>query len=216
MKIDSVIKLLVPKDRFFFDILEKASKNLIKVTYEFRKFGVAEEKGNFATLSMQIKDLEHEGDKMTYRIFEALNKSFITPLDREDIKAMTTGIDDIIDIIDSIAARVVLYKINRMTDEMIEMIEILYRSVEEIDSAVCMLKDHSKCTGDVHETFKRIHKLEEEGDRIYRMSIAKLFEKEKDPITLIKLKEIYEAIERSIDMCKVTGDTIETVFMKNA
>jgi uncharacterized protein len=215
MKLDTIIKLLMPKDKFFFEMIEKSCENLVRVANEFRKFADLKGNGGVVALAARIKDLEHDGDKTTYHIFEELNKTFLTPLDREDIREITGGIDDIIDIIDSTSAKIVLYKIIDISPEMKQLMDIIVKSTEEIRTAISQLRKihHGP---NLRDLFRRIHILEEEGDRIYRNSIADLFNEERDPITLVKMKEIYEAIERTIDKCKVTGDVIETVFMKNS
>ena len=215
MNLDNIIKLLKPKDKFYFDSLERSSSNLVEAALEFKKFAKAKKGEAFEELTRKIKDLEHEGDKITYKIFEELNKTFLTPLDREDIRELASGLDDVLDIIDSIAARIILYKIKEMTPQMQDMLDVVLQSVEQLDEAIKKLRDIHGAK-DIHQTFYRIHQLEEDGDRLYHKSIAELFENEKDPLTLLKLKEIYEALERTIDRCKVTGDTIETVFMKNS
>ena len=215
MKIDSLIKLMLPRDKFFFEMIEKSSDNLLAAASEFIKFSTASKQNGFIELSRKIKDFEHEGDKITYKIFEELNRNFLTPLDREDIRDLTSALDDVLDIIDSIASRIVLYKVESMSNDMRGLLEVILKSVEQLHIAVKRLRKIHQ-NKDLRLIFEEIHKLEEDGDKIYHEGIARLFEKERDPITLIKQKEILEALERTTDRCKFAGNVIETVFMKNS
>jgi len=204
---------LIPKDEKFFDILEEAAENVHKATIAFKDL-VA----NWSVNSDKIKlihDLEHEGDRMTHEVIDRLNRTFITPIDREDIHSLATEIDDVIDIIQSTMDRMVLYRIDKSSPILVSMVEVLIKASEAIVKAVKSLRDlkHSRRTLDF---CIEINRLENEGDAILKSALGELFSDHKDVLEIIKWKEVYEAAEYATDKCEDIANVIEGIVVKNA
>lgn len=160
----------------------------------------------------RIVNFEHEGDKITHRIMRMLNQTFITPLDREDIHALTSALDDVMDAIEAAASRMVLYKIERVTPEAKKMCEIIVTSAEQMVEAIA----HMPKPEDVEEHCIEINRLENAADEIYREATAALFEGEPPPLDVIKWKEIYEILETATDRCEDVANIVEGIALKNA
>lgn len=160
----------------------------------------------------RIKDLEHAGDDLTHTVMTRLNQTFITPFDREDIHVLSSRIDDVLDLIDSAASRMVNYRIVGVRPGVADLAAVLEKATEQVSAAVRALgkKDHilSYCI--------EIKRLENEGDRLSRALIGRLFDEEKDPVQIIKWKEIIEVIETAVDKCEDVANVLETITLKNA
>ena len=160
----------------------------------------------------RMKDLEHIGDTITHDLNTRLNQTFITPFDREDIHELASKVDDVLDLADAAAGRLVLYGVKSIRPGVVELAQILETATREILAAVRLLdkQDH------ILDHCIEINRLENEGDRICRALIATLFTEEKNPVEIIKWKEIIEAIETAIDKCEDVANVIETVVLKEA
>ena len=160
----------------------------------------------------RMKDLEHIGDTITHDLNTRLNQTFITPFDREDIHELASKVDDVLDLADAAAGRLVLYGVKTIRPGVVELAQILETATREIVAAVRVLdkQDH------ILDHCIEINRLENEGDRVCRALIATLFEEEKNPVEIIKWKEIIEAIETAIDKCEDVANVIETVVLKEA
>ena len=160
----------------------------------------------------RIKDLEHRGDEMTHNLLRKLNQTFITPFDREDIHRLASSIDDVLDFVNAASDRMVLYKIQNPPAAAVELAALIVRQGEEIAKAVSLLESSKG----VMEHCVEVNRLEDEADRICRAAIAHLFDVEKDPITLIKFKELYEALETATDKAEDAANVLEAVVLKSA
>ncbi len=163
-----------------------------------------------------IIDLEHEADAVNDRILDRLNQTFITPIDREDIFALANGLDDGVDFLQGTLQRIVIYRAGPVKEGAAAMTKLLLEATEEIIKAFSLLKDIKKNRVQLLETTHKIGKLESEGDRVYRHEIANLFDNVKDPIDLIKWKDILENLEDTMDHCEDISDMIRGVVMKYA
>jgi len=161
----------------------------------------------------EIEEIEHRGDSLTHEIVKKLNTSFITPIDREDILAMASSLDDVIDLIHAAATRIVLFKITEPTPQAKELGFIILRSARELERGISRM---STRMGEVYEHCVEVNSLENEADRVCRDAIAWLFEHEKDPVAIIKWKEIYETLETATDRCEDAANVLEGVALKNA
>ncbi len=202
-----------PKEEKFFEMLERASANLMKAGSAFKDL-----LENFSDVELKvkkIKEIEHEGDIITHEIFDKLNRTFITPIDREDIHQITSELDDVLDFILATADRLLLYKIKKPTPETIKLTEVLISAIEVLGKAIYSLKDrkHSRRTLDYCVEANR---LENEGDMIHKSAIAELFSDGKDAVEIIKWRDIYEHLESAIDKCEDVADTVEGIVVKNA
>ena len=170
--------------------------------------------GNYTTLNEKnaiLKNLEHEGDQLTHRLFTIIDRTFITPLDKEDISELTSAIDQVLDGTYGASDRLVLLKIQRPSQYMQEFANLLLTACQEIYKGVVEL--HKGKRESLLEHSKVISNCEHEGDNIYRLAIANLFDKD-DAIEIIKLKEIYETLESALDRCRDVADVIEDIALK--
>lgn len=163
-----------------------------------------------------IIDLEHEADAINDKIIDELNQTFITPIDREDIFALANGLDDGVDYLQTTLQRLVIYRTGQAKEGVVSLTKLLLESTGEIIKAFELLKDIKKNRELILESTHRIGKLESEGDRVYRQEIAFLFDNVKDPIELIKWKDILENLEDTLDHCEDVSDMIRGVVMKYA
>lgn len=166
----------------------------------------------FDKYAERIKDIEHTGDNLTHTLLTRLNQTFVTPFDREDIQALSSRIDDVLDLIDAAASRMVTYKIAHARPGVADLAHILYETTRQVVVVVGALNKHDA----VLEKCIEINRLENEADRLSRILIARLFDEEKDPVQIIKWKEIIEVIEAAVDKCEDVANVIETVTLKNA
>lgn len=190
-------------------VLQNQANNLVnasKVLFELI--------GNYSTLNEKnaiLKNLEHEGDKLTHRLFTIIDRTFITPLDKEDISELTSAIDQVLDGTYGASDRLVLLKIQRPSQYMQEFTNLLLTACQEIYKGVVEL--HKGKRESLLEHSKVISNCEHEGDNIYRLAIANLFDTD-DAIEIIKLKEIYETLESALDRCRDVADVIEDIALK--
>ncbi|MEP6924113.1 MAG: DUF47 family protein [Pyrinomonadaceae bacterium] len=166
---------------------------------------------NFAVHIKHIKELEHGCDEINHKITLKLNKSFITPFDREDIYTLAVGLDDICDFIDAAARAVVMYHIREANQYSQQFARVIQSQANEIHAAVSMLKKPNGMSQHLVE----IHRLENEGDEIYFRAVSELFQNEKDALQLVKWKELYEILENGIDRCESVGNIIESIILKH-
>ncbi len=202
---------ILPTDHAFFDMFEKASLN-IQEGAEILKDLL----DNFIDIkekARQIEEVEHRGDTITHDIVRKLNTTFITPIDREDILALASALDDIIDLIHAAATRIVLFKITESTPQAKELGFLILKSVRELNRGISLMGSKMN---EVYDHCVEVNSLENEADRVCRDAIAYLFEHEKDPITIIKWKEIYETLETATDRCEDAANVLEGVALKNA
>ncbi len=164
----------------------------------------------------EINDLEHEADKVNDKIIDKLNLTFITPIDREDIYALANGLDDGVDYLQGTLQRIVMYRTGKAMSGAVTMTKLLIEATEQTIRAFSLLKDIRKNQAAILDATHKIAQIESEGDRVYRHEIAYLFDKEKDPIELIKWKDILEKLEDTLDHCEKLSDMIRGVVMKYA
>lgn len=203
----------IPKDEGFFDILEEASENVVKGAKAFREL-VSHWSLN-SELIPQIREIEHEGDRMTHEVIDRLNRTFITPIDREDIHGLAKELDDVIDIIQATMDRMQLYRIETSSPVLLQMVEVLLRSTEVVDKAIKSLRDmkHTRRTLDF---CIEVNRLENEADAIFKTALGELFSEKRDVLDIIRWKEVYEAAEFANDKCEDIANIIEGIIVKNA
>ncbi|MEE9172018.1 MAG: DUF47 family protein [candidate division NC10 bacterium] len=200
----------IPRDEKFFDLFEVSALNIREAAVALK--GMVESDGGFDTWWKQIEEYEHTGDRITHDLIRKLNQTFITPLDREDIHQLASGLDDVVDLIEAAATRMALYKIERVTAEGKHLAELIHQMTEEIVLAVQKLKDFQGILSHCVE----INRLENVADRVSRDAIAALFTEGHDPIEIIKWKEIYETLETATDRCEDVADVLERIVLKHA
>src|SRR5689334_21099993 len=202
----------LPRETSFFDFFEQHAGLTIEGTKEF--LSMVTTGANIATKCRRISDIEHETDTITHRCVEALHKTFITPIDRDQIHRLITKMDDVMDFVEAAAERIELYEVTTMTADVRDLADVLHRSAQQVELAVRGLRTLK----DPQQTLKLcidINRLENEADAILRRSVARLFKEEKDPVTIIKWKEIYENLESASDRCEDVANIIEGVILEH-
>ena len=214
MGLNSLLRLFLPQDDKFLPLIERSADNVRDAVQVYSSLARAGSLEDITRIRDEIKNLEHIGDKLTHTIFEELNRSFITPFDREDIYSLTKRMDDVLDLMDDVADILVLYQIDRLHDGMIMLLEVTRRAVADIHKSIHSLR---KMNYDViREQIINVHALENEGDRLYRHFLGKLYAEEKDAIRLMKYSSIYNELEQTIDKCEDLMNAIESIVLKQA
>lgn len=202
---------LIPKNEDFFVLFRNMTANIIEGAILFK--GMLDDYSDPVASQKKIKQIEHKGDTLTHDIIKKLNKSFVTPLDREDIYALCNGLDDILDLIDTCSQRFVMYNVEQPTAMAKELAFLILKGCQALEGAVALLGGRLE---DINRYCVEVNSLENEADRVCREAISQLFDEEKDPIQLIKWKEIYETMERACDKCEDAANILESVVVKNA
>jgi len=200
---------LIPRDISFFRMFSAMSDNLIAgaraLVDLFSDYQDVEKKID------EIHRLEHAGDELTHAILTKLNQTFITPFDREDIHQLASKLDDVLDFIYASAARIAMYRITVPPPAAAELAKIILKQTQELQKAVSLMQK----SGNILAHCVEINRLENEADVVSQQAIARLFESEKDPINLIKIKELLEFLERATDRAEDVANVLETVVLKN-
>lgn len=201
---------LLPREDEYFVLLslmtekiQDGSNALVEMLQDKRE--------NFETHTKRIKDIEHVCDELSHKITVKLNKSFITPFDREDIFTLSVALDDVMDYIDAGARAIIMYDIQEINDHAKHLAKVIQSLAIEVNSAVLMLR---KPDG-MNQNIVEIHRLENEADDVYFRAIGELFRNQTDPVTLIKWKELYEILENATDRCESVANIIESIVLKH-
>ena len=201
---------IIPRDTSFFDMFAAMSNNLIDAARAL--VDLFADYRNVDAKIEEIRRIEHLGDEMTHSIMRKLNQTFITPFDREDIHTLASSLDDVVDFINAACARILMYRITDPPPEAGTLARLILAQAEELGKAVSNLQKSELVLARCVE----INRLENEADQVSRVAIARLFEHETDPITLIKIKELLEFLETATDKAEDVADVLETVVLKNA
>ncbi len=202
----------LPKEVEFFDYLTLQAENLVKATGYFKSIlnnGVMDE-----TSARKVHDLENEGDTLMHEISDMLNRTFITPIDREDIFALANQIDDVLDLLNAMAGRMRLYKLDPGDEYFSQFIDLIDQSSAALSNAIKHMHD-TKRSRRVLDHCIEVNRLENMGDQVREKAISHLFETEKDPIMVIKWKEMYEVAEGTLDTCEHVAKVIESILVKH-
>jgi predicted phosphate transport protein (TIGR00153 family) len=202
----------IPKEMKFFDYLNLQGENLMKAAAFFKeavKDGVLDD-----AEVKKIHDLEHEGDTLAHEITDMLNRTFITPIDREDIYALANQLDDVLDMLNAMAGRVKLYKLNTNDEYFAQFIDLIDQAAAALAGAVKYMPDNKRQRR-VLDYCIEINRLENLGDSVREKAIGNLFDTEKDPVKVIKWKEIYEVAEGTLDKCEHVAKVIESILVKH-
>jgi uncharacterized protein Yka (UPF0111/DUF47 family) len=203
---------IMPRDTGFFDLFERAATIVHDASQAYAT--VVRDYSKRDEQISRIRQFEHDGDEVVHRTLEKLDKTFITPFDREDIHVLMKLMDDVIDEIDAASKRLALYQIHEPTPWIIKQAEILVRSSTLVGEAVKRLRNLRKPNG-LQQKLVEIHLLENMGDENNHSAVAELYATTKDPIFAMKWKEIYDLTERAIDRCEDIANTIEAIVLKN-
>lgn len=216
MRLDSLLHALLPKDDKFFVYFEKDIENVLLAASIFKDLMSGnisrEERGQKIR---KLEELEHKGDEITHTIYSELAGTFITPFDREDIHQLASTLDDIIDYIHGAAGRIILYRVDTIPGDAERLAGMIYDQVQELHKAIPLLRDLRNAPK-ISESLVRINSLENEADDLFERAIANLFDQCKDPIALIKQKELFVSLETATDQCEDAANVIESIMVKNA
>ena len=201
---------IIPREAKFFEMFAEMASNLTEGAILLRD--LLQHYNNVETRIQKLTDIEHRGDELTHAVITKLNQTFITPFDREDIHKLATQLDDVLDYVNSAGERLVTYKVASAPPEAAKLADVIVRQCQQLEKAVSVLE---KSQG-VLDYCVEINRLENEADDIARAAIGKLFETERDPINLIKAKEIYEMLETATDKAEDAANVLETVVLKSA
>lgn len=201
---------VIPRSEGFYDLFERAAANLtdsagllLKLLTDYRDPEAAH---------AEIRQREHEGDEITHQIIRALNTTFVTPFDREDIHRLASLIDDILDGIEAVADLLVLHHIEQPLPEMVQQAEVLSRATDQTYRAMSALRS----LAGLDQYWVEINRLENEGDRIYRKTVARLFSGEYKAMDVLKWKDLVDQLEAAIDKCEDVANTLESIVLKHA
>src|ERR1051326_6064385 len=202
---------LIPREMKFFDLFNESAQTLSQGANLLRDTLL--EIGSAPEIKIQkLKDMEHKGDEMMHAVIDKLNKTFITPIDREDIHRLASAMDDVLDFVYAAGERIVMYDIRNVAAPAQMLAEIIVKQSEQIANALKALEKPDV----VLAHCKEVRKLEREADGVSRAAIAALFKQVKDPISLIKQKELYEFLEIATDRAEDVADVLESIAVKNA
>ncbi|HEX7958609.1 MAG TPA: DUF47 domain-containing protein [Terriglobales bacterium] len=201
---------LIPRETKFIAAFAEMANNLTDGAKLLRD--ILQDMQNVEARVQQLKNIEHKGDEITHNVLTHLNQTFITPFDREDIYRLASSLDDVLDFVHAAGERLVMYKIKTVSPAAAELAGVVVRQSEQLCQAVSLLEKHDR----VLQICVEINRLENEADRIASSALARLFDTEKDPISLIKQKELYEVLEIATDKAEDAANVIESVVVKSA
>lgn len=203
----------LPRECNFFNLFDKQVAYAVDAAIYFKELVC---KGAIDDKSLQkMKDIEHQGDEVAHEIIERLNKTFITPFDREDIHKLAKELDDVVDMLYTIVNRMKVYKITTVDKNLIEFAGIIEKSVRAVECAVKAMRS-TKLLKAVSDACVEVNSFENIGDALRDSVLAELFETAKDPITVIKMKEIYQDAETVLDICEDVAHVVESILVKQA
>jgi predicted phosphate transport protein (TIGR00153 family) len=205
-----ILSWLIPQEKHFFDMIENQSKNVLEGVDAL--VDMLEQYTDIDKKREKIKNIENNGDTMVHDIFAELNKTFITPIDREDISKLACSLDDILDNLEAVAERLVLYQIKKPPMYMLDFATTLQKTTRNVHGGITLLRDFKEAKK-IRGFCKEVNTLENEGDTLLRKATADLFNN-KDPVEIIKIKELYEDLEAAIDRCEDVADVIGDILVK--
>ena len=216
MKLETLLHALIPNEDKFFKYFENDVDNLLVAAGVFKELmSNSISKEERAQKIKRIEELEHRGDEITHSIYSELGATFITPFDREDIHALASKLDDILDYIQGAGTRMILYQIKKISPAQERLAVLIYDQVVELHKAILNLH-HFKEGKFILDSLVRINSIENEADDLFERAIADLFETCDDPIKLIKMKELLVSLETATDQCEDAANVIESIIVKNA
>lgn len=195
--------------------LESIANSAATAADIFSHFREASDRDAFKKLAEQLRTKEHETDELAHTLYEELDRTFVTPIDREDLHALTHALDDILDLMETAAEKIMLFKLPRLTEPMRELVRIEREAVHEVAACVRRLRDMSK-VDEIRVHIIHVNSLENEADKVYRKALESLFDNTIDPIELIRQKEVLDGLEEAIDASEHVVNVIRSVMVKNA
>lgn len=214
MSLNSIFQFLVPKDKKFFPLFEKAALNLVHLAEALHE-GMNASRPQREEFFKRVEELESVIEEITHETNLELSRNFITPFDREDIHALVSAMDNVADYMYGAASRMRLYQVDKITKSIRKMTEINLEACQLIQAAVADLKDMKNMKG-IADACKRINKLENKSDNVFDKAVADIFENETDVKNIIKYKEVLSALETATDKCKSVANVLESITVKHS
>ena len=202
---------LLPREEQYFTLFAQMTAHINDAARTLVEM-LSQPDGDYQDYVQRIKGIEHACDDLTHNVSTRLNQSFITPFDREDIYMMSKALDDVVDLIDSASRSVVMYDIHETTEPAKQLAGVIQRMAVQLNEVVSMLQKPKGVT----ERLVELHRLENEGDEIYQRAVGALFHETRDPLEVIKWKDVYEKLEAAIDRCENVANIIEGVIIKHS
>jgi predicted phosphate transport protein (TIGR00153 family) len=202
-------QLFAPKERGFFDLFDEAGANILRATELLERMLL--QWPDHGEIARDVVVCEQEGDRITHDIVQRLNSTFVTPIDREDIYALASALDDIVDFTEEVADFLGLYRIEAPMEQAQEMAKILHQAARQLNGAIPRLRSF----GDIRHFTIEVNRLENDGDRVLREALASLFERGIDPMMVIRWKDIFERLEDAIDSTETAANILEGIVIKN-
>jgi len=216
MSLNSLIAWLKPREMVFFDLLEGSVANLLEASKLFeREFVTRERPEQWVEMRRKMKDLEHIGDEITHDIVDRLNRTFVTPLEREDILALAHALDDVVDCLDGVSERLILYKVTDVMPLAAQLAHLVVLGSEELVPLIASLRNMSN-TRSINHQIQVCMELENQADAVFHQALAAIFADPKDPIDLIKWKEILALLEDATDRIELVSKVVSSTVMRNA
>lgn len=215
MSFNSIMKWIKPREVVFYDLLEKSAGNVLDTAKAFDLGIRSTPPEDWAVFRRGIKELEHRGDETTHEILDRLDKTFVTPLEKEDIRSLAHVLDDIVDCIDSIAERLVIYRITKVPVPFQDMSALAVEASGELAKLVHGLRKLSD-TSEARSRIRLIKELENHADTLYHQALGEMFERNLEVIELIKWKELFDTMERAVDAIDLASQVVGSTIMKNA
>jgi hypothetical protein len=201
---------LIPQKREFYDLYNRAAANAVAIAQSLIELLERFPEGSDG-LVRSIKELEHEGDRLTHAVIDLLNRTFVTPFDRDDMYRLASVIDDVCDHVDEAADNIDAYEVRDVPDKARQQAEVIYRAASRLHEAVELLEGFK----DSKRQLVALRELEDEGDALSREAVADLFRSGADPLTIIRWKDIHEQLEEAVDACENAADVLEAILVKN-
>lgn len=214
MNIDKFLKFFVPKDKSFYPLFEEDIMNLVKATELLKQMLSDTDTDEQERIHKEIKEVEHYGDILTDKAYSQLNKSFITPFDREDIHELTSRIDDVVDSINGVSRRICLYKPKKLMPVYKKLAEIIHDAALELQVLIHCLNDTAANKAEITAACQKVTEIEHLADEFYYEAVGELFNKEKDPAELLKNNKILEILERVVDEEEDVTDVVRSIMIK--
>lgn len=202
---------LIPQDRKFFDLFEQGAANLVQAGEAIRD--ILEDYQDIPGKVEHIRELEHIGDSITHELMAQLHRTFVTPLDREDISQIAERLDDVVDLIDAAAVSMVLYRIKAPKERALQLANLIVECTQVVERAIRKLRHRASFPSMLQDSIE-LNRLENEADQVLRSALMELFDDSTDPVEIIKWREIYEQLETATDRCEDVANVLEGIVLK--
>jgi uncharacterized protein len=215
MWLDRAVKWLLPREEHFFDLLERGADCAVGTASLLAQCCEAHSLSERETIVSRISDAEHAADRVIHDVYDALNKTFVTPLDRSDIYALASSLEGIVDTINATSMQITMHAMEDVPGGSVDLAHKVEKACKEIDSAVKLLRG-MKRLDEIRDHCRAVYQLEHDGDQVFRASIVQIFKNQKDAVSLIKHKEFLEGLENTLDVCDNVANALDALVIKNA